>query len=175
MLFRLLFYLPADARFARHGTSIYVPKEPGFVCPGGPHHEFEKFERMATMPFLPNSADVRVGDLLVSSGLGDAFPAGYPVARISRVDRRPGEPFARVEATPTAALNRARQVLLVWEGGEAELPMPGEDWSTEEAAGPLTGDDEPGGDAERPAPEGDWPADATMPLSLGAAADGDRP
>lgn len=74
------------------------------------------------LPFLPNSADIRIGDLLVSSGLGDAFPAGYPVARVTRVDRRPGEPFARVEAEPTAALNRTRQVLLVWEGGEAEPP-----------------------------------------------------
>jgi rod shape-determining protein MreC len=71
------------------------------------------------LPFLPNSADIRVGDLLISSGLGDAFPAGYPVARVTRVERRPGEPFARVEAEPTAALNRTREILLVWEGGEA--------------------------------------------------------
>jgi rod shape-determining protein MreC len=75
------------------------------------------------LPFLPNSADIRVGDLLVSSGLGDAFPAGYPVARVTRVDRRPGEPFARVEAEPTAALNRARQVLLIWPAVEAGLPQ----------------------------------------------------
>ena len=72
------------------------------------------------LPFLPNSADIRVGDMLVSSGLGDAFPYGYPVARVTRVERRPGEPFARVEAEPTAALNQSRQVLLVWKGGEAE-------------------------------------------------------
>ncbi len=70
------------------------------------------------LPFLPNSADVRVGDVLMSSGLGQAFPAGYPVARISRIERRPGEPFARIEAEPTAALNREREVLLVWQGGE---------------------------------------------------------
>jgi rod shape-determining protein MreC len=76
------------------------------------------------LPFLPNSADIRVGDLLTSSGLGDAFPAGYPVARVTRVERRPGEPFARVEAEPTAALNRTRQVLLVWQGGEAETAVP---------------------------------------------------
>jgi len=72
------------------------------------------------LPFLPNSADIRVGDLLVSSGLGDAFPHGYPVARVTRVERRPGESFAQVEAEPTAALNRGRQVLLVWKGGETE-------------------------------------------------------
>lgn len=76
------------------------------------------------LPFLPNSADIRVGDLLVSSGLGDAFPAGYPIARVTRVERRPGEPFARVEAEPTAALNRTRQVLLVWESEADEPPAP---------------------------------------------------
>lgn len=74
------------------------------------------------LPFLPNSADIRVGDLLVSSGLGDAFPAGYPVARVTHVERRPGELFARVEAEPTAALNRTRQVLLVWKRREAGMP-----------------------------------------------------
>jgi hypothetical protein len=51
----LLFYLPADGRMTRHGTSIYVPKDPYFTCPGGPHHDFAGFERMATMPFEPNS------------------------------------------------------------------------------------------------------------------------
>jgi rod shape-determining protein MreC len=96
------------------------------------------------LPFLPNSADIRVGDLLVSSGLGDAFPAGYPVARVTRVERRPGQPFARVEAEPTAALNRTRQVLLVWEGGEAaEIPV-------DEVAGPVQ---EPDTDIARPPEE----------------------
>jgi len=54
-LVSLLFYLPGNDRFARHGTSIYVPRDPAFTCPGGPHHPFEQFERMATMPFLPNT------------------------------------------------------------------------------------------------------------------------
>ena len=50
-----LFYLPPDASLAHLGTSIYVPKDPRFACPGGPHHRFELFDRMMTMPFLPNS------------------------------------------------------------------------------------------------------------------------
>ena len=54
-LVSVLFYLPADERLARHGTSIYVPKEAGFTCPGTAHHPFAKFDRMATMPFVPNS------------------------------------------------------------------------------------------------------------------------
>lgn len=85
------------------------------------------------LPFLPNSADIRVGDLLVSSGLGDAFPAGYPVARVTHVERRPGELFARVEAEPTAALNRTRQVLLVWKRREAGMPPGGTDEPAEAA------------------------------------------
>jgi len=67
------------------------------------------------LPFLPNNADVQAGDLLITSGLGDAFPYGYPVARVLAVDRRPGEPFAEILAEPTAALNREREVLLVWQ------------------------------------------------------------
>ncbi|MGH8641821.1 MAG: hypothetical protein ACRET6_08910 [Burkholderiales bacterium] len=51
----LLFYLPPDDVLAHLGTSIYVPKDPNFICPGGPHHPFERFERMVTMPYVPNS------------------------------------------------------------------------------------------------------------------------
>lgn len=50
-----LFYLPPDDSLARLGTSIYVPKVPGFTCQGGPHYRFEQFDRMTTMPFVPNS------------------------------------------------------------------------------------------------------------------------
>jgi hypothetical protein len=51
----MLFYLPADESQSHLGTSIYVPKDPQFTCGGGPHHAFERFDRMATMPFVPNS------------------------------------------------------------------------------------------------------------------------
>lgn len=50
-----LFYLPADDSLKHLGTSIYVPKDPGFSCPGGPHHPFDRFLRVATMPFVPNA------------------------------------------------------------------------------------------------------------------------
>ena len=66
------------------------------------------------LPHLPNNADIREGDQLVTSGLGDRFPPGYPVARVSRIEHRPGEPFASIVATPSAHLERSREVLLVW-------------------------------------------------------------
>ena len=66
------------------------------------------------LPFLPNNADIRAGDLLVTSGLGGAFPAGYPVAIVNTVTRIPQEPFADVEATPAAALDQVREIMLIW-------------------------------------------------------------
>ncbi len=66
------------------------------------------------LPFLPNNADIRAGDLLVTSGLGGAFPAGYPVAVVNSVTRIPQEPFADVTATPAAALDQVREVMLIW-------------------------------------------------------------
>ncbi|MCC5858682.1 MAG: rod shape-determining protein MreC [Ectothiorhodospiraceae bacterium] len=69
--------------------------------------------RALELPHLPNNADIREGDLLVSSGLGGGFPVGYPVARVTEVVREPGQPFARVVAEPTAKLDRSREMLLV--------------------------------------------------------------
>lgn len=63
---------------------------------------------------VPDTADVRPGDLLVSSGLGGRFPKGYPVATVVRVAHDPGKPFAIVEARPLARLNRSQMVLVVF-------------------------------------------------------------
>jgi rod shape-determining protein MreC len=56
-----------------------------------------------------------VGDLLISSGLGGVFPAGYPVGRVLEVNLRPDQAFAEIMAEPVSALDRDREVLLVWE------------------------------------------------------------
>ena len=66
-----------------------------------------------SLPNVPFQADVRAGDLLVTSGLGDRFPAGFPVAEVTRVDRQTGDTFAEVHARPLASLDRGREVLLV--------------------------------------------------------------
>jgi rod shape-determining protein MreC len=65
------------------------------------------------LPSVPREADVRDGDLIVTSGLGGRFPGGYPVATVALIDRQEGQTFARVEATPLAALDRGREVLLI--------------------------------------------------------------
>ncbi len=63
---------------------------------------------------VPDTADIREGDLLTTSGLGGRFPPGYPVARVSSVVHDPGEPFARVTAAPVAQLQRSRHFLLLF-------------------------------------------------------------
>jgi rod shape-determining protein MreC len=67
-----------------------------------------------SLPFLSSNADVKVGDLIVSSGLGGRFPAGYPVGEIYEIRNSPGEHFAEALAYPTAKLNQGRQALLIW-------------------------------------------------------------
>ena len=71
------------------------------------------FERLS-LPFLPRNADVVAGDILVTSGLGGTFPPGYPVGVIDSISGDSGKPFLTVDAKPAAALNRIREVLLIW-------------------------------------------------------------
>lgn len=99
------------------------------------------------LPSVPREADVREGDVVVTSGLGDRFPAGYPVAVIERIDRREGQMFAAVEARPLAALDRGREVLLI----RAIEPAPGPAPTPDAAAG-EDGMASPA-DAGPPAPE----------------------
>ena len=79
------------------------------------------------LPYLTNNQalDIAEGDLLVSSGLGGVFPAGYPVGRISDVRLRPDQSFAEVIAEPASALDRDREVLLVWNAAD-EVPRASE-------------------------------------------------
>ena len=72
------------------------------------------------LPYVPNSADVKVGDLLVSSGLGGIFPAGRPVAEVTEVRIRPGQSFAEVIAEPVSALDRDQALLLVFAADDNE-------------------------------------------------------
>ena len=87
------------------------------------------------LPHIPVTADIRPGDLLVSSGLGGRFPPGYPVAVVETVVQDPGQAFSRVTAVPRARLDRSREVLLVRRAHERlplESPQPATDLDREE-------------------------------------------
>jgi len=74
------------------------------------------------MPNVPLQADVSPGDMIVTSGLGDRFPPGFPVGEVEHVDRDSGKTFATVYLRPFAALDRGREVLLI-EPREAAAPL----------------------------------------------------
>jgi len=66
------------------------------------------------LPNIPQSADIRVGDALVTSGLGGRFPAGLPVATVMSLRPDDTRLFVIAEATPSATLDRSGQLLLLW-------------------------------------------------------------
>ncbi|MEO7775374.1 MAG: rod shape-determining protein MreC [Steroidobacteraceae bacterium] len=66
------------------------------------------------LPYLAVNSDIKPGDLLVTSGLGGVFPAGYPVAKVTGIKRDPVLLLAQVRAQPLATLERDREVMLLW-------------------------------------------------------------
>ena len=66
------------------------------------------------LPFLPSNADIRPGDLLITSGLGGTFPHGYPVAVVDEFTSQPSKAFSNITATPKALLDRNRELMIVW-------------------------------------------------------------
>jgi rod shape-determining protein MreC len=99
-----------------------------------------------SLPFVTVESDLKKGDLLLSTGMGGVFPPGYPVAQVTKVERTAKATFAIVEARPTAALDRNREVLLVWFKAPAPEPAPAATSATAEPA------DEATKAATRPAP-----------------------
>ncbi len=73
------------------------------------------------LPFLPGNADIRPGDLLITSGLGGTFPQGYPVAVVDEFTSQPNKAFATITATPKALLDRNRELMIVWSNSK---PVP---------------------------------------------------
>jgi rod shape-determining protein MreC len=98
------------------------------------------------LPYLPTSADVVVGDLLVTSGLGGGFPAGYPVGTVAAVKRDASQSLADVDVRPAAALDRSRELMLAWLKPSAVLPV-----QTAAAAAPAAAHGAPAGAAASPA------------------------
>ncbi len=70
---------------------------------------------------VTDTTDIKVGDQLVSSGLGQRFPVGYPVATVTQVIHDPGRAYAIIYARPTARLEQLASVLLIWTDSKTEV------------------------------------------------------
>jgi rod shape-determining protein MreC len=121
--------------------------------------------------FVADTADIKEGDLLVSSGLGQRFPAGYPVAVVKEVIHDSGQPFAVIRAVPTAKMNRSRYVLLVF--SDSRTP---EQRATEAAEAQAEADRKAAeADGQAPAPSAPAPAAPATPAAPAAPAQGAAP
>ncbi|WP_458129259.1 rod shape-determining protein MreC [Pseudomonas sp. Z2-11] len=109
---------------------------------------------------VADTADIKEGDLLVSSGLGQRFPAGYPVATVKEVIHDSGQPFAIVRAVPTAALNRSRYLLLVFSDNRTPEER------ANDAAVAQEVQDRQGGESTAPAAPAPAPAPASVPATV---------
>jgi rod shape-determining protein MreC len=110
------------------------------------------------LPYLPGNADIKSGDLLVTSGLGGVFPEGYPVARVTEVHRDAVQPLAQVRAAPLAHVDTDSEVMLVW-------------FRTDQPASPAAG----GNAAMQPQPVKPPALRSTPPVTPSAPAVAPRP
>jgi rod shape-determining protein MreC len=77
---------------------------------------------MLDLRFMAANADIKNGDILVTSGIDGTYPAGLPVATVARIERDAAYAFARITLTPTAGTDRYRQVLVL--SNEDKPPQP---------------------------------------------------
>jgi rod shape-determining protein MreC len=69
--------------------------------------------RAPELRFMAPSADIQVGDVLVTSGLDGTYPAGLAVARVTTLERETGQIFARIACTPLAGVDRSEHLLVL--------------------------------------------------------------
>lgn len=96
--------------------------------------------KLLQLEYLPQNSDIRVGDTLVTSGLGGRFPVGYPVGTVISVNTSPGNTFSEVKVEPTANIQTSREVLLVLRMLDEKLVV------VDEAEGVESAKDEVGGE-----------------------------
>ncbi|MGO2132304.1 MAG: rod shape-determining protein MreC [Halomonas sp.] len=102
---------------ASHALPVQVNRNGlRFILQGTGHYD------ELSLLHVSNTDDVREGDLLMTSGMAGRFPPGYPVARVSSVIHDPGQPFARVIATPVARLKRSRHFMLLFPPEQTAVP-----------------------------------------------------
>ena len=75
-----------------------------------------------SVPYLSSQDDIRLGDVLVTSGLGGRFPPGYPVARVVSVEGSTSDAFLAVRAEPMAPLRRLQDVVVLSVAGGKRPP-----------------------------------------------------
>lgn len=72
---------------------------------------------------VPDTTDIQQGDLMVTSGLDQRFPQGYPLGVVKKIARDPELRFATITLQPSAHIDRSRMILLVWPNPTTDNPV----------------------------------------------------
>lgn len=80
----------------------------------------DSYSNKLRLMYVAKTADIKVNDIFITSGLGDHYPEGYPVGKVISIDKDPSHQFATVIIQPSARLDSSRQVLLVWSERDAK-------------------------------------------------------
>ncbi|MEQ1629158.1 MAG: rod shape-determining protein MreC [Gallionella sp.] len=82
--------------------------------------------------YMPISSDIQEGDVLVTSGIDGTYPAGIPVAKVTKIERDPAYPFARITCLPLGGVDRHKHLLIL--SAQPKLPeLPAPEISVEDA------------------------------------------
>jgi rod shape-determining protein MreC len=76
----------------------------------------DSYSSKLRLMYVPQTADIKVGDIFITSGLGDHYPEGYPVGKVLSVTKDPSQQFSIILMQPSARLESSREVLLIWDG-----------------------------------------------------------
>ena len=79
-------------------------------------------ESLLDLPFMPANGDIQNGDVLITSGIDGTYPAGLPVATVSKIERNTAYSFAKITCTPSAGVDRHKQVLILSGSTLQKLP-----------------------------------------------------
>jgi rod shape-determining protein MreC len=66
-----------------------------------------------SLRYMPASADIQIGDVLVTSGIDGTYPPGIPVAKVIKIERDPDYPFSNVTCLPIAGVDNHRHLLIL--------------------------------------------------------------
>jgi rod shape-determining protein MreC len=112
--------------------------------------------------FMPANADIKNGDMLVTSGIDGVYPAGLSVAKVTQVESKSSDAFARIVCQPLAGIDRNRQLLvLLTEPPVAQRPPPDDPKKDVKAKQKRT-------EGAKDAPK-ETPKDAATPAAAAAA------
>ena len=87
--------------------------------------------------YLQRTADVEPGDVLITSGLGKAFPKGLRIGRITSVERRAFGLYQRAVVQPSIDFGRLESVMVILKGFSADTSLEAPDKADAQPASPL--------------------------------------